>query len=159
MRAVSVGTQLGAGDDGFRQWVEAAFAEIERASNDLDPVLQDQIDALQEDIDAKETLGQVAAINTQTDSYTLVLADKGYTVEMNKGSANALTVPPNASVVFPVKSVIWIVQVGAGQTTITAGSGVTVRSRIGLKLAGQWAVARIYKRGTNEWVASGDLTT
>jgi hypothetical protein len=41
---------------------------------------------------------------------------------------------------------------------LTPGAGVTIRSRIGLNLAGQYAVAYLYKRGTNEWVASGDLT-
>jgi hypothetical protein len=105
-----------------------------------------------------ETLGQLTAINTQTASYTLVLTDKGKTVEMNVGSANNLTVPPNADVAFPTNSYINATQLGAGQTTLVAGSGVTLRSRNGLKLAGQYAVATLYKRGTNEWVCGGDLT-
>lgn len=96
--------------------------------------------------------------NTQTASYVLKGSDLAGTVEMNAAGANTLTVPPNSAVPFPVGDTKKIVQIGAGQTTLTPGAGVTIRSRIGLKLAGQYAVAYLYKRGTDEWVASGDLT-
>ncbi len=98
-------------------------------------------------------------INTQTSSHTLVLADAGKTVEMNVGSANNLTVPPNSSVAFPTGTFINVTQYGAGATTIVAGSGVTIRNRNGLVLGGQYAVATLYKRGANEWLAGGDLAT
>lgn len=97
--------------------------------------------------------------NTQTGSYTLVLADAGKAVEMNVGSANDLTVPPNASVAFPVGTVIEVCQLGAGTTTLVPGSGVTLSSRgSALELAGQYAVASLRKRATNEWVVTGDVT-
>lgn len=100
------------------------------------------------------------APNTQTSNYTLGLADLRGIVETNLAGANTLTVPKNAAVPFPVGSLITrITQIGAGQTTLTPDTGVTIRSRIGLKLAGQYAVATLYKRGTDEWVASGDLST
>ena len=105
-----------------------------------------------------EILGQTIGINTQTASYTLVLADKGKTVEMNVGSANNLTIPANASVAFPVGSYINVSQFGAGQTTLVEDTGVTIRRRVGLKLTGQYALATLYKRATNEWVAGGDLS-
>lgn len=99
------------------------------------------------------------AINTQTDSYTLALTDAGKAVEMNKGSANTLTVPPNASVAFPTGTIVKVVQYGAGQTTIAAGAGVTINSAgARLKLTQQHSDAFLYKRGTNEWQCSGDLT-
>jgi hypothetical protein len=98
-------------------------------------------------------------INTQTASYTGVLGDAGKTVEMNVASANNFTVPPNSSVAFATGTVLNVVQLGAGATTIVAGSGVTIRNRNGLVLGGQYAVATLYKRGTNEWVAGGDLKT
>lgn len=98
-------------------------------------------------------------INTQTASYTLVLTDGFKTVEMNVGSANNLTVPPNADVAFPVGTMIDPVQIGAGQTTVVAGSGVTISSKGGnLKLTGQWSGATLYKRATNTWVLIGDLS-
>lgn len=98
-------------------------------------------------------------ISTQTGSYTAVLADAGKTVEMNVASANNFTIPPNSSVAFATGDWINVTQIGAGQTTIVAGVGVTLRNRNGLKLTGQYAVATLYKRGTDEWVVGGDLVT
>ncbi len=95
--------------------------------------------------------------NFQTASYTLALSDKDRLVEMNVGSANSLTVPPNSSAAFPIGSQITILQVGAGQTTLVAGSGVTVNATPGLKLRAQWSSVTLIKRGTDTWVALGDL--
>jgi len=98
--------------------------------------------------------------NEQTGTaYTLVLTDDGKIVEMNNASANTLTVPPNSSVAFPVGSQILVLQTGAGQTTVAAGSGVTVNSKDGnLKLSAQWCAATLIKRATDTWVVVGDLT-
>lgn len=98
--------------------------------------------------------------NRQTDSYTLVLTDVSKVVEMNKATANDLTVPPNSSVAFPTGTVVEVFQYGAGQTTVVAGSGVTVRSSGGaLKLSGQYSGASLRKIDTNEWCLVGDITT
>lgn len=99
-------------------------------------------------------------INTQTASYQLALADAGEVIEMNVATANNLTVPASGTVNFPIGTSIDIVQYGAGQTTIVAAGGVTIRSKDGnLKLTGQYSGATLYKRGTDEWVVVGDLTT
>lgn|SRR5574337_1006808 len=98
------------------------------------------------------------APNTQTASYTLVLADANGVVEANVAAANNVTVPPNSSVAFPVGTSIKICQYGAGTTTIVAGAGVTVRSSASLALRTQYAECVIRKRATDEWVASGDFT-
>lgn len=99
------------------------------------------------------------SLNTQTASYTLVLADAGKHVEMNVASANNLTVPPNSSVAFPIGTQILLSQYGAGQTTVVAGSGVTIRSNgAKLKLTGQYAQATLVKRATDEWYISGNLS-
>lgn len=97
-------------------------------------------------------------INPQTASYTLVLGDAGKQVEMLVATANTLTVPPNSSVAFPVGTLILIVQTGAGQTTITAGAGVTINSTPGLKLRTQWSSTMLVKRATDTWFAAGDLS-
>jgi len=76
---------------------------------------------------------------------------------MNVGSANNLTVPPDSSVDFPVGSQISVLRAGAGQTTIVAGSGVTVNATPGLKLRAQWSSVTLIKRAANSWVAVGDL--
>jgi hypothetical protein len=97
--------------------------------------------------------------STQTASYTLTLADAGTVVEMNVGSANNLTVPPDSSVTFPIGTTIELYQYGAGQTTVVAGAGVTIRSPSGkLKLTGQYSGAALRKRAANEWALEGDLS-
>jgi len=103
--------------------------------------------------------GEFGNINTQTSSYTLVIGDKGDVVEMNNGSANNLTVPPNSSVAFATGTKIAVVQLGAGTTTIVAGTGVTLRSKASaLDISAQYGRADLYKRGTDEWVVAGDLS-
>lgn len=95
-----------------------------------------------------------------TASYTLVITDRSKLVEMNVAGANNLTVPTNASVAFPVGTQILLAQYGAGQTTVVASGGVTIRSDGGkLKLNAQYAPATLLKIGTNEWYLWGDLTT
>lgn len=98
--------------------------------------------------------------NAQTGtSYTLVLADKGKLVELNNAAAISLTIPTNASVAFPIGTKIDLLQTGAGQVTIAAGSGVTINSKDGnLNLTGQWSAATLVKRATDTWVLIGDLS-
>jgi hypothetical protein len=95
--------------------------------------------------------------NSLTASYTLALSDSQKIVEMNVSSANTLTIPPNSSVAYPVGTSILVVQTGAGQTTITAGAGVTINSYLGLKIIGRWAGCTLIKRATDTWVAVGGL--
>jgi hypothetical protein len=98
--------------------------------------------------------------NRQTASYTLVLSDADKLVEMNVGSANNLTIPLNSSVAFPTGTQILLAQYGAGQTTIVATSGVTVRSNGGkLKLNVQYSGATLIKIGTDEWYLFGDIVS
>lgn len=90
-------------------------------------------------------------------SYTLVLADAFKLVAMNNAGANTLTVPPNSEVAFPVGTRIDLSQDGAGQTTVVAGTGVTVRTPETLKLRKQRAKATLIKRATNTWDLEGNL--
>jgi hypothetical protein len=97
-------------------------------------------------------------LNTQADSYTLVLTDAQKLVDMNKETALTLTVPKDASVAFPTGTVIAVRQKGAGQVTIAPVDGdVTINNETGLKLTGQFAVASLVKVDTNVWSAFGAL--
>lgn len=101
----------------------------------------------------------VYALNSQAASYTLVLTDASKVLPVSNASANTVTVPPNSSVAFPIGSVVTLIQTGAGQTTITAGAGVTIRSENSkLKIKAQYAVAGLLKTDTDTWVAFGNLT-
>jgi hypothetical protein len=112
--------------------------------------------AIQTQVDAKTT--KLITTNRQTASYTLVLGDADKLVEMNVATANNLTVPPNSSVAFATGTQILLAQYGAGQTTLVAGSGVTIRSNgAKLKLNVQYSGATLIKIGTDEWYLFGDI--
>lgn len=90
----------------------------------------------------------------KTDDYTLVAADNGQVVEMNKATTNTLTVP---SGVFSAGQQVLVTQYGAGQTTI-AGSGVTLRSDGGkLKINTQYSSATILFISATEAYVFGNL--
>ena len=99
------------------------------------------------------------AINAQTGaSYTAVLTDDGKLITMSNASANTFTVPPNSSVAFGIGTQLNIAMLGAGQTSVVAGSGVTLNSAgTKLKLDAQYAVATCVKTDTNTWFVVGNL--
>jgi hypothetical protein len=98
----------------------------------------------------------VVATTQSGSSYTLALVDAGTVVEFTNAGAVALTVPTNASVAFPIGSVVGILQYGAGQVTIS-GAGVTLRSAgARLKTTVQYSAVWLRKRATDEWVVTGD---
>lgn len=114
--------------------------------------------AVQTQVDSKTA--KLITTNRQTASYTLVLSDADKLVEMNVASANDLTIPLNSSVAFPTGTQILLAQYGAGQTTVVATSGVTVRSNGGkLKLNVQYSGATLIKIGTDEWYLFGDIVS
>ncbi len=100
------------------------------------------------------------ALNAQTGTtYTTVLADDGKLITCDNASAIALTIPPNSSVAYGIGTQINIMQLGAGQVTITAGAGVTLRSAGSkLKTNAQYAVATCCKIATDTWVVVGNLS-
>ena len=101
---------------------------------------------------------KLISANRNTSNYTLVIGDANKLVEMNLAGANTLTVPPNSSVAFSVGTQILLAQYGAGQTTVTAGAGVTIRSGGGaIKLAQQYAGATLIKIATDEWYLFGSI--
>jgi RNA 3'-terminal phosphate cyclase len=108
---------------------------------------------VQTQVDAK-TAKLITTIR-QTASYTLVLGDADKLVEMNVGTANNLTVPAS---VFSAGTQILLAQYGAGQTTIVAGSGMTIRSNGGkLKLNVQYSGATLIFLSGTEAYLFGDI--
>lgn len=103
-------------------------------------------------------------INTQTASITLgATFVKDSFVQMNVASANTVTIPTDATYTYPIGSSIDFQQLGAGQTSFVAASGVTfqaasVNAVAALKLRGQYSVATALKVAANTWAIFGDLT-
>jgi hypothetical protein len=142
------------GDKSFQTLDKAAvgLSNVDNTSDANKPVST----ATQTALDTKTN--KLITTNRQTASYTLVLGDADKLVEMNVATANDLTIPLNSSVAFATGTQILLAQYGAGQTTIVATGGVTVRSNGGkLKLNVQYSGATLIKIGTDEWYLFGDI--
>jgi hypothetical protein len=99
-------------------------------------------------------------INDQSGTtYTFVLADAGKTIRTSNGSAVTLTIPTNASVAYPIGTMIRIIQSGAGQVTIAPDGGVIMNSYgSATKTAGQYASAILQKVATDTWNLDGTVS-
>lgn len=97
-------------------------------------------------------------LNAQTGTtYTLALTDRGKTVTMNNAAANTLSIPTNASVAFPIGSSVIVRQIGAGTTTISAVSGVTLDGTAtgSCDVSARYKAAVLTKVDTNIWYVDG----
>jgi hypothetical protein len=96
-------------------------------------------------------------IETQSDTYTLVLADAGKLIRCTKATSMSIVIPTNATEAFSIGQRIDIMQYGAGQVTVSGDTGVTVRATPTPKLRATYSSASIIKIATDEWVLAGDL--
>lgn len=107
--------------------------------------------------------GVPVQLNAQTATYTVVLGDAYKLVTMSNAAANDFQIPTNASVAFPIGTVINVIQIGAGQTTIkavTAGTTTissTGASAVAPKLRAQYSAASCIKVATDTWYVVGDI--
>jgi hypothetical protein len=98
--------------------------------------------------------------NAQTGTtYTLVASDNAKLVTLSNAAAITLTVPPS---VFTSGQQVNIQQIGAGQVSVAAGSGVTITSTgstvAAPKLRAQYSAATIICTGTNTFTVLGDIS-
>jgi len=142
--------------------VQGRYGNVEPYTNSMDNYqLQANGTLVWTQIADASASGAIVSQNTQAGtSYTLAASDAGKVVEMNNASANTVTIPPNSAVNFPVGTIIEIFQLGAGQTTIAAGAGVTVVSpNSKTKIGYQYGSAAIRQRATDQWSLEGDITS
>jgi hypothetical protein len=101
-------------------------------------------------------------LNDQTGtSYTPVLTDQ-YQVLVTRSNAGAstLTIPTNASVAFPVGTVITVLNKGAGAVTISGAGGVTVASAGATSASpvlNQYKSAALIQVAANFWYVVGAI--
>ena len=105
------------------------------------------------------TGGGIAGFNAQTGTtYTLVAGDVNKLVTANNASAITITVPPS---VYSANDVINVQQIGAGQVTFAAGSGVTITSNgatsAAPKIRAQYSACSIICSASNTFTIIGDL--
>ena len=102
------------------------------------------------------------AINDQTGTtYTLDLADQ-YQVLVTRSNALAstLTIPINASVDFPVGTVITVLNKGVGLVSIAGAVGVTVLSAgtvPAIPTLSQYKSCALIQTSANNWYAVGAI--
>lgn len=100
---------------------------------------------------------------TQTADYTPVLNDAYQTLTpMNKATAINFTIPTNASVAYPVGTVLTVLNIGAGACTIKAvTSGTTTILSAGAVAAqptlAQYKSAACIKTATDTWYVVGAI--
>lgn len=104
------------------------------------------------------------SMNAQTGtSYTAVLADQySKLVTMDNAAANDFLIPTDASVAFPVGTVLNVYMKGAGVTTIkAASSGTTTVVSAGATAAqpvlARYKTAACIKLAANSWVVVGGI--
>jgi hypothetical protein len=73
-------------------------------------------------------------------------------------NASAVTVTVNGTTSLSAGQAIDLLQIGAGQVTVSA-SGVTVNASPGLKFRARYSAATLLCIGTNDYVLIGDLSS
>lgn len=101
-------------------------------------------------------------LNDQTGtSYTPVLTDQYQVlVTRSNASASTLTIPTNASVAFPVGTVITVLNKGAGLVTISGAGGVTVLSAGAVAASptlAQYKSCALIQVAANTWYVVGAI--
>lgn len=96
--------------------------------------------------------------NTQSGNYSLALVDRGRSINCTNAGAQTITIPANASVAFPLGTVITVVNGGTTAVSIAitsdtlrlAGSPTT-----GTRTLAVWGMATLYKQNTTVWLCAG----
>lgn len=103
------------------------------------------------------------SITTNTNDTTAVLADQYQMLEvMNKATAIAFNIPTNASVAFPIGTVITVLNIGAGVCTIKAVTPATTTvlsagATAAQPTLAQYRSAACIKTGTDTWIIAGAI--
>jgi len=105
------------------------------------------------------------AFNAQTGTtYTFVLADaENKLVTASNASAQTYSIPTNATTAFPIGTQLNLIQIGAGQVTVSAATPATTTivstgaTAASPKCRAQYSAITLVKRDTDSWYAIGDI--
>jgi hypothetical protein len=102
-----------------------------------------------------EIITGAPTVTTKTAAYTLTPADNGKIIEFNSTTAVNCTIPTGLPVGFQCS----VSQLGTGQVTFVAGTGLTLRNAYNFtKMAAQWSKAGVEITSTaTVAIISGDL--
>ncbi len=117
--------------------------------------------------EAAEAALAISIITTAfiANTYTLALTDVNSAQQASNGATAAtVTVPTNASVAFPIPTVITFTQTGSGKIQLAAAGGVTIESSVsggftsgvtGCRVQG--STISLLKTAIDTWVLAGDV--
>jgi hypothetical protein len=104
------------------------------------------------------------ALNAQTGTtYTFALTDNGKLVTASNASAQTYSIPTNATTAFPIGTQINLIQIGAGQVTVSAATPGTTTvlsnatTAAAPKCRNQYAALTAIKVATDAWYVIGDI--
>ncbi len=105
------------------------------------------------------------AFNAQTGTtYTFVLTDAdNKLVTASNASAQTYSIPTNATTAFPIGTQINLIQIGAGQVTVSAATPATTTvvstgaTAASPKCRAQYSALTLVKRDTDSWYVIGDI--
>ncbi len=99
--------------------------------------------------------------NTQNGNYTLVLGDAAkFIYKASGGSGETYTIPANASVAFPIGTIIPLVNRGGGTLSVAITTDTLVLEEdgsTGTRTLADDGIASIFKVDTTVWFISGGL--
>ena len=158
--AVRVGSELA----GTFQPLAAVLTATTASFLTADETKLDAIEALADVTDATNVAAAGATMRAQTvnaqtgTTYTLVAGDAGLLVSLSNAGAVTLTVPQDSDATIAVGTYVDLYQLGAGQVTVAAGTGATLRtSGLTAKARAQYARLGVQKVSANTWSLFGDL--
>jgi hypothetical protein len=102
--------------------------------------------------------------NSQSTAYTTVLADAGTTIFHPASDSNArtFTIAANASVAYPLGTVITFINMSSSNVTIAINSDTLTWAQgggTGSRTLAQYGVANCIKVGTTQWLLTGTNVT
>ena len=108
---------------------------------------------------AREAIGVgVLTANAQSGSYVLAAGDVTGSTEIRQTSASGVNLTINAGT-YPLNTPVFGKQLGAGQVTFVAGSGVTLRiPNSATKTAYQYSAWAAVQVSENVWEITGSLS-
>ena len=100
-------------------------------------------------------------INPQTGtSYTPVAGDAGKLITLSNAAAITVSMPQDSAATIAIGTYMDLYQLGAGQVTVQAGTGATVRSSgPTAKARAQYSRLGVQKVSANTWSLFGDLAS
>ena len=98
-------------------------------------------------------------VDLQDANYTFVMADSGRMKRHTSGTPHNFTIPDNATVAFPIGTILPVRNIGAGPVTIVQGGSTELRlpgvGSTGNRVLNQWGFCTIVKEDTNKWIIQG----